>query len=149
MKLVLTLSFFLSLLAWTKHAAVEPEVPFVANSNMNIGSSVEGMLCPDPTLTWPCSITSEGSSGNAPPPAGCPAVLEKNASGQIVIRLQKSALSPSLKSAWFNNNTFNCPQEIEIERQLSIDVFQIDAATYIDPGSYPVIETATTFEIII
>ena len=117
-----------------------PNPAIVANSNMNVGSSVEGMPCPDPTLKWPCSITG-GASGNAPPPSGCPVMLDKDSDGSILIYIPKATLPESCKQDWIQNDVFHAQQEIEIERELSLEVFDVDAATYIEAGDYPIIES--------
>ncbi|MBK8554612.1 MAG: hypothetical protein IPL65_02025 [Lewinellaceae bacterium] len=141
MKIAFTLFTLGLLLVWES-----PDPVFVANAQMNVGSSVQGMLCPDPALTWPCSVSSS-SSGNAPPAVSCPVMLSKDKEGRITILLQKSGMTPSMRQNWIQGSTLYSPQTIEIERGLSQQVLNIDEAIYIEAGRYPITETASSFEV--
>jgi hypothetical protein len=143
---VLYTLLLLSLLTWNfaaKSSVQAPEVHFVTGGNLNVGSSVAGMPCPDPALSWPCSISS--GTGKAPPPAGCMVDLGKNNQGRLIVRINKENLDPKYKADWIKGGKFYTPQTIEMERQLSLLVLDSDSAYYISPGEYPLTETPDAY----
>jgi len=140
-------AFFLILLSWnfTAKNSSPPEV-VVASGRMNVGSSVPGMPCPDPALSWPCSISSI-SGGKAPPPVGCSVSVSKNAAGRLTVLILKEDLAPAFQALWIQNNQFYTPQTIEMDRGLTLSVMNIDYASYIEPGYYDLSETEDAYQI--